>query len=79
MEMLRPVSEYVARVEREQEIERIIVPAFPPTRANKFHIHTLVETEWTENLPLYEIPNDLQKGAVSRCSSTPWSQWLTDS
>lgn len=61
MEMLKPTSEYVARGDRDQEIERTVIPAFPPSRANKFHIQTLAEQEDTDDLPEYPIPSDLQK------------------
>lgn len=60
LELLKPDSEYRPKESLVDDIERIIVPAFPPSRASKTHLHTAVETAWVERLEGYDIPEDLQ-------------------
>jgi hypothetical protein len=42
------------------DVVRTIIPAFPPARASKSHLHTPVETSWVERLDEYPIPQNLQ-------------------
>jgi len=65
LELLKPDSEYRPKESLVDDIERIIVPAFPPSRASKTHLHTAVETAWVEPLERYDIPEDLQ--VISPC------------
>lgn len=60
LEFLKPDSEYQPQGSLIDDFERIVVPAFPPSRASRTHLHTPVETEWVELLGRYDIPEDLQ-------------------
>lgn len=60
LELLKPESEYVPKESVVDNVQRIIIPAFPPARATKTHLHTPVEMDWVEKLDNYVIPEDLQ-------------------
>jgi len=51
-------SDYQERVV--DEVIRIIVPAFPPTRKSQTHYHTATETWFVETLDDYPIPEEIQ-------------------
>ena len=67
LEMLKPESEYAPKETLVDDAVRVVIPAFPTSRATKTHLHTPVETEWVEKLDVYDIPEDLQVGHAYAC------------
>lgn len=63
LKMLAPTSAYQPKVI--DDVQRTVIPAFPPERASKSHLHTKVETNWVEALDEYPIPQDLQVSLFS--------------
>jgi len=75
MNLLKPTSEYIETKEEDMDIVRRIIPAYPPERKSKSHLHTDVETYWQESLPIYEIPSGLQLDIDANDKYTNLNPW----
>ena len=77
LDLLKPSSEFRPKELAIDDVKRIIIPAFPATRASKSHLHTAVETNWVEALKDYPIDEEIQDDVSARGHSSSFDPWLT--